>query len=177
MRAKVLDITVSAFGTVDLKLQPERTESSDKCVSLFRKFMGKFLTVEVKDPAKRSLTANAYMWRLCDELGKATGNSKDDVYRLMIREAGVWEDVEVRRDAVGRWVNSWAAHGTGWICDIVDDIGEKVTVRTYYGSSSYTRTEMARLINAVVKECKNVGIETRPQEELDSLLAAVREAA
>ena len=36
---------------------------------------------------------------------------------------------------------------------------------------------MARLINAVVKECKNVGIETRPQEELDSLLAAVREAA
>lgn len=175
MRAKIVNITVSTFGTVDLKLQPERSEASDKCVKLIQKFLGKFLSFDVKDPSKRSLTANAYMWKLCDELGKATGNTKDDVYKLMVREAGVFEDVEVNREAVTRWAHNWAAHGTGWIYDIVDDIGDKVTVRTYYGSSSYTRMEMARLIDRVVEVCRELGIETRSQEEIASLLNAVKE--
>ena len=175
MRARVLDIAVSTFGTVMLKLQPERSEASDKCVGLFQKYKERFLSIEVKDPTKRSLTANAYMWKLCDELGKATGNTKDDVYRLMIRQAGVYEDVEVKETAVQRWMEMWTAHGTGWICEVVDDLGKMVTVRTYYGSSSYNRSEMARLIDSVVQECKNVGIETRSQEEINSLLRTVKE--
>lgn len=177
MRARVLDVAVSTFGTVMLKLQPERSEESDRCVSIFQKFKEKFLSIEVKDPTRRSLTANAYMWKLCDELGKATGNTKDDVYRIMIRAAGVFDDVQVKREGLVRWMQNWNAHGTGWICEVVDDIGERVTVRTYYGSSSYNRAEMARLIDAVVEECRNVGIETRSQAEVDSLLKKVPEVA
>lgn len=175
MRAKILGIKVSELGTVALTLQPERSEASDKCIGLLQKFLGKFLSFDVKDPTKRSLTANAYMWKLCDELGRATGNTKDDVYRLMIRRAGVFEDVYVKREGLERWINNWCVHGTGWICDIVDDLGELITVRTYYGSSSYNRAEMARLIDCVVDECRNVGIETRSREEIDSLLRTVSE--
>lgn len=175
MRTKILDITVSVLGTVCLKLQPERDAASDKCISLLQKHKGNFISIEAKDPTKRSLTANAYMWRLCDEIGKATGNTKDDVYRLFIREAGVWDDVEVKREAAERWMANWSEHGTGWVCDVVDDVGEKVTIRTYYGSSTYTRSEMARLIDRIVEECKELGIETMTPNELAKLMALVKE--
>ena len=115
------------------------------------------------------------MWRLCDAIGKATGNTKDDVYRLFIREAGVWDDVEVKREAAERWMANWSEHGTGWVRDVVDDVGEKVTIRTYYGSSTYTRSEMARLIDRIVEECKELGIETMTPNELAKLMALVKE--
>ena len=41
----------------------------------------------------------------------------------------------------------------------------------YPGSSTFDTAEMARLIDYIVSECKDYGIETRPKEEIDSLLA------
>jgi hypothetical protein len=41
----------------------------------------------------------------------------------------------------------------------------------YYGSSTYDTAQMHRLLDAIMEECKTQGIETRPQEEIESLLA------
>ena len=42
----------------------------------------KELTVQVKEyKQKRSLSQNAYMWVLLDEIGKAINRSKEDVYK------------------------------------------------------------------------------------------------
>ena len=43
-------------------------------------------------------------------------------------------------------------------------------VITYYGSSSYNTAEMTKLIDLIVQECKQLGIETKTPEELRSLL-------
>ena len=40
----------------------------------------------------------------------------------------------------------------------------------YYGSSSFNTKQMSRLIDGVVQDCKACGIETKPQQEIDSLL-------
>jgi hypothetical protein len=45
-------------------------------------------------------------------------------------------------------------------------------VTLYYGSSTYDTNQMSRLINNIVEECRLQGIETRSQEELESLLNA-----
>ena len=42
--------------------------------------------------------------------------------------------------------------------------------KVYKGSSEMDSREMSILINGLVDECKNQGIETRPKEEIDSLL-------
>ena len=39
----------------------------------------------------------------------------------------------------------------------------------YYGSSFYSVEEMAHLIDLVVQDCKELGIETIPPEELERL--------
>lgn len=46
-----------------------------------------------------------------------------------------------------------------------------VEVQVFYGSSVYTRGEMARLIDAVVADCKEQGIDTRTPEELAKMLS------
>ena len=43
-------------------------------------------------------------------------------------------------------------------------------VVAYYGSSTYNTKEMSRLIELLIEECKQFGIETKPQAEIDSLL-------
>lgn len=43
-------------------------------------------------------------------------------------------------------------------------------VMTYYGSSSYNTSEMSKLIELIVQECHQLGIETKSQAEIESLL-------
>ena len=68
----------------------------------------------------------------------------------------------------------WTAQGIAWFCEVADTeyVGEiefKI-IHAYYGSSSYNSKQMSRLIDGVVQDCKIYGIETKPQQEIDSLL-------
>lgn len=45
-------------------------------------------------------------------------------------------------------------------------------LRAYYGSSTYDTRQMAMLIENLVQDCQALGIETRPEEEIRSLLEA-----
>ena len=71
-------------------------------------------------------------------------------------------------------MTAWGKLGTGWISEIVDYAtdGEKVIVRTYYGSSQYDTKRMSRLIDNIVQDCKAVGVETLTPLELDRLKEA-----
>lgn len=40
----------------------------------------------------------------------------------------------------------------------------------YHGSRVYDTKEMSRLIDCLVSMAKDIGVETRPQEELDDLI-------
>ena len=59
------------------------------------------------------------------------------------------------------------------MCEQLDyaENGENVTIRCYYGSSVYNTKQMARLIDDVVSDCKEMGIETKPPEEIDRLVS------
>lgn len=139
---------------------------------------GKGITVEIKPKRRhRSLTANAYAWLLCqklaEELSKNGITTKEDIYREAIRKCSIKPFVmPVRDDAVERWKKVWADKGVGWV---TEDYGKAKTpgytlIASYPGSSTFDMAEMARLIDYIVSECKDYGIETRPQAEIDSLL-------
>lgn len=121
---------------------------------------------------KRSLDANAYCFVLLDKLSAELGVTKEDLYRRYVKDVGgVSDTVEVRNDAVKRLVESWECKGLGWQTDIFPSRREGFTnVILYYGSSVYDTKQMARLIDSIVEDCKSIGIETRPQEEIESLL-------
>lgn len=123
--------------------------------------------------AKRSLDANAYMWRLLDEISKIVRAPREELYRKAIRAVGVYDDVAVTGKAVPAFVNAWNSKGVGWFTDIFDSKLEGCKrIRVYYGSSSYDSRQMARLIDYVVEDAKQMGIDTLTPDEQKRMVAA-----
>lgn len=118
---------------------------------------------------KRSKNANAYMWELIGRLSQKMNKSSEALYRDYIKEFGIFRDVLIQPEAVETLKHVWNAYGLGWFCEDVDTVNNMTTLRLYYGSSSYNSKQMSVLINAVVEDCKSVGIETMTPEELSRL--------
>jgi hypothetical protein len=125
---------------------------------------------------KRSLDANAYLWVLLDALSvklstKDAPLSKVDIYRRLIPDVGgVSETVCVPTDGVDKLRQIWEHNGTGWVTDTQPSKIEGCTVVIlYYGSSTYDTAQMSRLIDLVIAECKEQGIETMTPAELARL--------
>lgn len=141
-------------------------------------------TVTVKRKVnKRSNAANAYMWVLCDKLAEALSTdggefyTKVDIYREHIKAVGVWKDYPPMNEQEAKgFMYAWSCVGPGWVTELgYANDGENRIVRAYYGSSTYSTRRMARLIDSLTQDCKALGIETRPEEEVRSLLAQWKE--
>lgn len=126
----------------------------------------------VKKKPKRSLDANAYFWVLLDRLCVAVKQPKTEVYRRYIRDlGGNTEHYTGSPDAIRRLAESWERNGLGWQAELYATATFGVWgVCLYYGSSSFDRATMARLIDLLIQDCRAVGIETMPPAELESLL-------
>lgn len=121
---------------------------------------------------KRSLDANAYCWVMIDRLAKKLNIPKTDIYRSAIKDIGGNSDIVCVQDkAVQSLCDGWQRNGLGWQTDTLPSKIEGCTnVVLYYGSSTYDTAQMSRLINSIVEECRLQGIETKSDEEVDSLL-------
>jgi len=134
---------------------------------------------EVKEYRKgRSLNANAYFRKLCNELADKLSNenltTSEEIYRGYIKTLGIYKDAEVSENAADTLMKAWSMNGLGWISEKVDfsDRDGFVIVRLYYGSSVFNTKQMSRLIDLVVQDCQAVGIETMTQQELSLLKEA-----
>lgn len=127
------------------------------------------LSVQVKEyRKKRSLSQNAYMWVLLDEIGKAVNRSKEDIYRELVKDYGVFEIIPLKDEAVKRFNHNWSKNGLGWFTDVLGKSKLKgyTNLIVYYGSSTYDTKEMTRLLDAVINECQELGIQTMTLSEI-----------
>lgn len=118
---------------------------------------------------KRSPDANAYLWVLCQKIAEAVRNlTKEEVYKAAVRQAGQFEILPIRCDAEEAFIRKWTGRGAGWLAERQDEskLPGYVRVIAYYGSSVYDSREMAALLDYVVSEAKDLGIETATPEEL-----------
>ena len=141
---------------------------------LFQPDTEKYYTLEISEKkAKRSLDANAYCWVLIGKLAEVLRIPADEVYREAIRKAGGYTVIPIISPAVSRFTEIWESHGLGWVVDIIGEskLDGFMNLRCYHGSSSYSSFEMSRLIDEIVFECKENGIETATGAELARLKA------
>lgn len=135
------------------------------------------LTVKIgKVTKKRSLDANAYAWVMISKLAEKLKLPRTEVYRSAIKEIGGNSDtVCVQDKAVKQLCEGWERNGIGWQTDTFPSKIEGCTnVILYYGSSTYDSSQMSRLINLILDECRQQGIEVKSEEEIDSLLNSWR---
>ena len=132
----------------------------------------KELSVEIKAyRKKRSLDSNAYCWILCQKIAEVIHSTKELVYKKAIKDVGQFELMPIKNEAVERWQKVWESKGMGWFSEVLEDSkleGYKKIV-SYYGSSCYDVREMCVLINEIVAQCKELGIETVSTMELQRM--------
>ena len=128
----------------------------------FDKYAGKDVNVDLKVwKPKRSGAANRYMWVLCDKIARTMHLTKNEVYRREIMEIGGVSDVLLMNDeAVDRFCKQWAEQGLGWQTDVVNLGDGRSNVIAYYGSSTFDRDQMTQLIENLIFEAENLGIDT-----------------
>ena len=125
-----------------------------------------------KKAKKRSKDANNLLWAMCEEIAKAVGVEKEEVYRRNIRAVGVYEPLPIKAEAVEEFQRRWKAKGLGWFADVIDDSkikGYKL-VFAYYGSSTYTVQEMSRLIDEIRQDGLSAGVDLMSDSERALLL-------
>lgn len=125
----------------------------------------------VEHREKRSLDANAYLWVLCQKIAEAVKNiTKEIVYQDAVKHSGQFDMMVFRNDAVSTFIHRWAGHGLGWFAEPIDGSIEGYTqVIAYYGSSVYSTTEMAFLLDYVINQAKDLGLETLPPDEIERI--------
>ena len=135
------------------------------------------ITIDLKKwSKKRSLDCNAYMWVLIQQIAERISTpeqsiTKEEIYRDAIKSVGAYTIVPIKNEAVDEWIRIWKSNGIGWLCDTQPSKLDGFTnIMCYHGSSIYSQAEMNRLVNVITEECRNLGIETRPKEEIESLL-------
>lgn len=128
---------------------------------------GKEYTAEVKQyRQKRSKNANDLLWELCTQISIALAKdkvikSKEDIYRDHIKRAGKCDFIACIERAADEIMTTWNHKGIGWFAEKVDDckIPGCVKLCLYYGSSTYTTDEMSRLLDSVIQEAEDYGVE------------------
>lgn len=172
LTGKIIDASVDFGGKMRLTLAINEKKDA---MLLYDELHGvDKLSVEIKKyREKRSLDANAYFFVLADKLAEELNITKEEIYRQAIKEiGGVSETVCVKNEAVERLCEGWKQNGIGWQTDTFPSKIEGCTnVILYYGSSTYDTAQMSRLINNIVQECKELGIETKTPDEIANLLS------
>lgn len=156
-----------------LMLYPQK-EDRGRAMALVRKLSGKKISADIRQyRKKRSLDANAYAWVLIHKLAENQKITPIEVYRSAIRDvAASWTPLCVREADTEKVCKAWGRNGLGWI---TEDLGPNTvpgcrTIMAYHGSSTFDRAQMARLLDFLIQDCTALDIETRPEEEIRSLL-------
>ena len=157
-----------------LMVKPEKADLG-KAMALVRKHKNKLYNLEVKEyRKKRSLDANAMAWKLLGELSGVMRIPPEDIYRDYIRDVGDnYEIVPVKEDHIKDWDRIWCEghYGRSTV-----DMGECRTIpgyhyiKSYIGSSDYDVTQMSRLLDLIITDCKQVGIDVMSEREKSLLL-------
>ena len=142
----------------------ERLSKIEKIVISIKKFF-----------KKRSLDANAYCWVLCDKIAKELSKdgqvlTKEIVYKDAITQIGTFEPFIVQEISFEKFKRIWEKQGLGFIVQEVSKKDKCIKVHCYYGSSTYDSKEMSLLIELLVDLAKSLNIETKPEQEIKSLL-------
>lgn len=128
---------------------------------------------------KRSLDANNYFWKLLQDFCDLNELETIEEYKKRVRELGIFRRCRIETDNLQTMIKTWENWGIAWWVEIEDteylgDIEFKI-LHLYYGSSSFDSRQMSRLIDGLVQDCKELGIPTKSEKEIESLIKEWKE--
>lgn len=121
---------------------------------------------EIKDfKQHRSLSQNAYAWKLINELANKMETSKEDMYLQMLKSYGQILLVPILEgDNPSGWFKYYEFYTKSVINGKTADY-----YKVYKGSSEFTTLEMKYFLDGIIHECEQLGIPTLTQEQIERM--------
>ena len=121
---------------------------------------------EIKEyKEKRSLSQNAYAWKLITEIGNKINKSKEEVYMQMLKDYGQSEIISMLSTIEPKgYFKYYEEIGTG----IVNN-KEFTHYKIFKGSSEFNTKEMTIFIDGIIQECTNLEIPTLTLEQIQEM--------
>lgn len=137
-----------------------------------------------KATKKRSLDANSYYWLLLTKLARVLKISNNYCHNLMLRRYGTLEEFDGQTvywvipdtDEASRKADEAETYHIKPTSQVREG-NDGIMYRTYIllkGSHCYSKEEFSDLLEGLVDECKQVGIETQMEEDIQSLMNSWR---
>lgn len=159
-----------------LIIRPEREELG-KAMALVRKMKNKQYQMEVKEHRKkRSLDANQKLWALINEMSTILKLTPEEIYQGYIPDVGEnYRVFPVKPEDINEVAEEWCR---GHIGRMVEDMGPcrlrdlkgYHNLKCYRGSSEYDTPTFSRLLELVMQDCRQLGIETLSEREKSLLM-------
>jgi hypothetical protein len=129
----------------------------------------KLIAIEVsQQKRKRSLDANGMLWAICTQIAAAIKSSKDEVYLTMLERYGVFTHIIVKAEAVERIQKEWRT------CRVLGEVTVNgktgIQIQCYYGSHLYDSKEFSVLLDGVISEAREMGIEVISEQDKQLLI-------
>ncbi len=128
------------------------------------------ISVEIKVKREgRSLSANGMAWSLIDQIAKKMGSTSEEIYLIMLERYGVKEysaipkgDLDLKKKAykIVEIIENVLVNGKPWL-----------GIMTIRGSSTYDTKEFSVLLEGIISEAKELGIETATPNEIAEMMA------
>ena len=117
---------------------------------------------------KRSLDANGLLWLCLGRIASNLRTDKWDVYLEMLKRYGQYTYIVVKEKVVEQVKQQWRE------CEVVGEIdvnGQKaIQMLCYFGSSTYNSKEFSVLLDGVISEMQEMGLETPTSSELKRVM-------
>lgn len=159
-----------------LMLKPTR-EDVGKAMAFVRNIKQKVYEAILKEHRKkRSLDANAKMWALIHDMSKILHIPPVEIYRGYIPDVpNNYRIVPVKPEEIPDWDKEWCLGHIGRMTEDMgpcrcSDLKGYHNVKSYLGSSEYTTDQFSRLLELVIQDCQQLGIDTLSEREKSLLL-------
>lgn len=162
MKGRLKDLTIGLDGVQNITVavlgdfREEYKKLKDQPVDVMIK----------KHRSLRSLDANAYAWLLINKIAESISPpmNKQEVYLLMLRRYGQGGQISIQTSQFDSIIREFDYHkvvGTG-----TANGREFTHADVLVGSSKYNTKEMATLIDGIVQEARDLGIDTDTPEQI-----------
>lgn len=162
MKGRLKDLTIGLDGVQNVTVailgdfREEYKKLKDQAVDVLIK----------KHRSLRSLDANAYMWVLINKISEAISPpmNKQEVYLLMLRRYGQGGQVSILSSQFDSIIREFEYHK---VLGTSTANGKEFThADVLVGSSKYDTREMSVLIDGVIQEARDLGIDTDTPEQI-----------
>lgn len=167
---KSIDISYKTrrpIATFEVTATPEEIE----------KYQGKDLDIEFKKHREhRSLDANAMLWACLGEIAEAINTDNWSVYLYMLQRYGKYTYILIAPEAVEAMKAQWRETKIVGEQTVYENGNPKTMIQMlcFFGSSTYNSKEFSRLLDGVISDMKEMGLEVPPDEHTRALIEEMK---